>query len=362
MSKRSSSQAAISRSLIIGGAFAAAAGAASAQSSVTIYGRVDIAAQYSTTTRNVNDNISEIASGGIGPSIWGLRGSEDLGNGLSAFFNLEAHFQADNGASIGPGAGQLGSGGFRRQANVGLKSEWGSVTLGRQYSPAILANLGTEPRGFKENLSGLYPYAFNQFPGGNTQNDLGIFIGNAVSYSNNFGPVYVGAAFGAGEGFGRTIALGANYTTGAFIISGSYQEIDAPTSTSDGTVHYMIGGALPLGAFKLKANYQHSTEDILGAEVSKVDFWGIGADWAWNSRNTATIAYYDGKDDHNSGDKTKTLVLSNDYSLSKRTTLYVQYAYADADSAASARTGVILNGSFPDEKTSVFAVGISHNF
>lgn len=361
MSKRNL-QATFPRSLILGAALAACAGAASAQSGVTIYGRVDIAAQYSTTTSTVNDNISEIASGGIGPSIWGLRGIEDLGGGLSAFFNLEAHFQADNGASIGPGAGQLGSGGFRRQANVGLKSQWGSVTLGRQYSPAILANLGTEPRGFKENLSGLYPYAFNQFPAGNTQNDLGIFIGNAVSYSNNFGPVYVGAAFGAGENFGRTVAIGANYTTNAFVISGSYQEIDAPTSDSDGTTHYMIGAALPLGAFKIKGLYQHSTEDVLGTEVSKVDVWSIGADWTWASNNTATIAYYDAKDDRTVGDKTKTLVLSNDYSLSKRTILYVQYAYADADPGASARTSVILNGNFPDEKTSVFAVGISHNF
>lgn len=360
MSKRSNSQSTFSRSLILGAALAACAGAASAQSSVTIYGRVDVNVQYSNKTAAFDDDITELASGGIAPSIWGLRGTEDLGGGLSAFFNLEAHFQGDTGLSVGPGANP-GAGGFRRQANVGLKSQWGSLTLGRQYSPAILANLGTEPRGFKENLSGLYPYAFNQAPAGNTTNDLGIFIGNAVVYSNNFGPVYVGLGVGAGEGVGRTEVIGANYTTSAFIVSGSYQRIDGPTDNS-GTDHYMIGAALPLGPFKLKALYQGAKEEFGGIEFSKVKLWSIGADWTWGGNNTLTVAYYDGKDDENAGDKTKTFVISNDYALSKRTTLYAQLAYADADPGATFRTGVIANGAFPDDKTTVFGVGVSHNF
>lgn len=360
MSKRSS-QVTVSRSLILGAALAACAGAASAQSNVTLYGRLDAAVQYSSKLATVDDSRVELANGGIRPSIWGLRGTEDLGGGLSAFFNLEAHFATDTGAATGPGAGQLGSGGFRRQANVGLKGGWGSVTLGRQYSPAILANLGTEPRAFKENLSGLYPYAFNQFPAGNTVNDLGIFIGNSVVYSNNFGPVYVGLGVGAGEGVGRTEVIGANYTTNAFTVSGSYQNIDGPADGS-GTKHWMVGAALPLGPFTIKASYQGSKEDLLGTEISKVKFFGIGADWAWASNHTFNITYYDGKDDDNSGDKTKTLVISNDYAISKRTTIYAQYAIADADPGATARTSVIANGNFPDEKTSVIALGIMHNF
>lgn len=361
MSKRNS-QATLPRSLILGAALAACAGGASAQTSVTIYGRIDAVVQYSTSTASNNDGIWELASGGIRPSIWGLRGSEDLGGGMSAFFNLEAHFQTDTGAAIGPGAGQLGSGGFRRQANVGLKSsEWGSVTLGRQYSPAILANLGTEPRAFKENLSGLYPYAFNQFPAGNTTNDLGIFIGNSVIYSNNFGPVYIGLGVGAGEGVGRTDVIGASYTGSGFVVSGSYQQIDGPASNS-GTKHYMVGAAVPFGKFTIKASYQGSDEDLAGTEISKVDFWGIGFDWAWNPSNTLNVTYYDGKDDRTPGDKTKTIVISNDYALSKRTTLYGQLAYADADPGATLRTGVIANGVFPDDKTTVVGVGISHNF
>ena len=54
--------------------------------------------------------------------------------------------------------------------------------------------------------------------------------------------------------------------------------------------------------------------------------------------------------------------MSNDYAISKRTTLYVQGAYADAKGAPSLRTGVIVNGAHPDAKTSMVGVGVSHNF
>ena len=92
----------------------------------------------------------------------------------------------------------------------------------------------------------------------------------------------------------------------------------------------------------------------------------MGVDFAWNPTNTLNATYYYGKDKirraGNLEDKTSTLVLSNDYAISKRTTLYVQGAYADAKGAPSLRTGVIVNGAHPDAKTSMVGVGVSHNF
>ena len=352
------------RTLIAGAVLAMTAGFAQAQSSVTLYGRIDVGVQYSNKTAGSNDSLVEVANAGIRPSIWGLRGSEDLGGGLGAFFNLEAHFAGDTGAATGPAAGRSGTGGFRRQANVGVKGPWGQVTLGRQYSPAILANIGTEPRAFKENLSGLYPYALNQNPGSNTVNDVGLFIGNSVSYSNTFGPVYLGALVAAGEGTGRTYTLGASWT-GPITLSASYQEIQSAPD-QDGTKHGMVGAAVPFGPVTVKASYQKSEEKIANVKISDVNFFGVGVDFAWNPTNTLNATYYYGKDKirraGNLEDKTSTLVLSNDYAISKRTTLYVQGAYADAKGAPSLRTGVIVNGAHPDAKTSMVGVGVSHNF
>lgn len=351
-------------SLITGAVLAMTAGFAQAQTNVTLYGRVDVGVQFSDKTSAVDDQLFEVANGGIRPSIWGLKGSEDLGGGLKAVFNLEAHFATDTGASTGPGAGRLSSGGFRRQANVGISSDMGTVLLGRQYSPAIFANIGTEPRAFKENLSGLYPYALNQNPSSNTVNDLGIFPGNSISYSNNFGPVYVGVLFGAGEGTGRTYTVGASYT-GPVTISGSYQEIErAPDA--DGTKHFMAGVAVPFGPFTVKGSYQKSEEDLGGARISEVDFYGVGVDFAWNPQNTLNVTYYFGEDDilraGGLKDETSTIVVSNDYAISKRTTIYIQGAYADAEGAPSLRTGVIVNGARAGAKTSMIGLGVSHNF
>ena len=137
-----------------------AASAAFAQSSVTIYGTIDAGVQYRNRSADNAGSLTEMHTGGISPSIWGLRGVEDLGHGLKATFNLEGHYSSDTGTlTSGPGfSSQL----FRRQANVGLGGEWGAITLGRQYSPALLGTIGTEPRGFKEQFSNLYGWAYNQ--------------------------------------------------------------------------------------------------------------------------------------------------------------------------------------------------------
>jgi predicted porin len=97
-------------------------------SSVTLYGLIDVAVE---TVSNVNGvgRINRVPSNvGMMPSSFGFKGSEDLGGGLSAVFNLEAGFAPDSGVS-GQG-GRL----FGRQANVGLAGPWGRVLLGRNQS------------------------------------------------------------------------------------------------------------------------------------------------------------------------------------------------------------------------------------
>lgn len=225
------------RTLLAGAALTALAGTAAAQSTVTIYGRVDLGVQYSTKTAASDSSLVEQSNGGIRPSILGFKGTEDLGGGLSAFFNLEHHLFADTGGTTGRF--------WRRQANVGLKGSFGSVMAGRMYSPALLELLPTEPRAFKEQFSGLYTYALNQNPAGNPVNDIGVFLGNAVAYTNAFGPVSVSAAVAAGEGTGKTYSAGASYK-GPVVVSAAYQRIDTAVD-DDGTKMIGVGVGLPLG-------------------------------------------------------------------------------------------------------------------
>ncbi len=96
-----------------------------AQSSVTLYGILDESLQY---TRHEDGDRSQLKlqSGQMSITQWGIKGTEALGNGLSAVFNLQDGFNLNSGAMTG---GLL----FGRRAYVGLSHpEWGTVTLGRQ--------------------------------------------------------------------------------------------------------------------------------------------------------------------------------------------------------------------------------------
>lgn len=367
MTTRKLARTLVRRSLIGAAVLAATAGAAQAQN-VTIYGRLDVGLQHTTKSAPTGESLSEVKNGGILPSIWGLRGSEDLGGGLKAVFNLESDFSGDTGGSRGLGSISTA---FGRQANVGLSGGFGTVLLGRQYSPAILAELGTDPRGYKESYSMLLPYALTQAPAGNDvgpNNGLGIFTSNLVSYSNAFGPVNVGVGYGFGEvagdnSAGRTVALGVSYS-GPVVVSFSYQTIRGLGATSgDETKRVGVGVAVPLGDFTIKGLFARADYDFgSGAATAKTDNFGVGADWRWNANNSATLAIYQGKNKSVADATTRSIVLSNDYSLSKRTALYGQFVHVDRDINATAATSIAAGATLAGEKASIFGVGIKHDF
>lgn len=355
--------------LIALAALALVSGLASAQSSVTVYGNVDLGFLTQTKVAGGGSKTT-MANGGISPSIWGFKGSEDLGNGLKASFNLEGHFSADTGA----GTPAL----FRRQSNVGLSSaDWGAVTLGNQYSPAVLAFAATDPRGLRENFSGLYSWAYNSGvgykdtagvltlggAGVNGNNDVGVFLQNAISYSNKVGPVGLAAAYGVSENKGAVYSLGATYS-GPVSLSAAYQSTNASgTSKKRMSTMYSLGAGYTMGEFTGKVNYLRGVnKNAALVETSDVGVLGLGVDWKTASNNTLMAAIYAGKDKNNSADKTTTLILSDEYSLSKRTTLYGQLAFAKAKAGATLMTTVVAGGTVPNANTTLFNVGIKHSF
>ncbi len=345
-------------------------GMAAAQSNVTLYGNVDLGVLVQNHAPGGGSTTS-IANGGISPSIWGFRGSEDLGGGLKANFNLEGHFAADTGVSDP----RL----FRRQSNVGLSSaNFGTLTLGNQYSPAILAFAATDPRGLRENFSGLYSWAYNSgvlsavaanpalgiaASPNNGNNDVGVFLQNAISYSNAFGPVGVAAGYSVSETKGAVYSLGVTYT-GPLSLSAAYQSTNKPGTSDRMSSLYTIGAGYTMGAFTGKLNYLRGDNKniVTLVDSSKVDVVGLGVDWKTASSNTVMAAAYFGKDKNNTADKTTTLILSDEYTLSKRTTLYGQLVFAKARNGATLLTTVVAGGTAANTTTSLLNVGIRHSF
>src|SRR5664279_301590 len=126
------------KSLLALAVLGAFAGAASAQSSVTLYGTVDLSGKYVK-----NDGSSKrvsLARDGINSSQLGFRGIEDLGGGLKAGFDLLASVGADSG-DIGAGQSATGSGTFfTRRSVIKLIGNFGEIRGGRDYTPTFWNN------------------------------------------------------------------------------------------------------------------------------------------------------------------------------------------------------------------------------
>ena len=332
-------------------------GLAAAQSNVTMYGIVDVGVL---TQNNVAAGAakSRVASGGIAPSIWGFRGTEDLGGGMKASFNLEGHVAADTGAAIGPL--------LRRQSNVGLSfADAGTVTLGNQYSPAILAFAATDPRGLRENFSALYSWVYNSgalTPGNNGNNDVGVFLQNAISYSNKVDAVGVAGAYSVSENKGAVYSLGLTYA-GPVAFSAAYQSTNKPGTSDRLSTMTTVGVGYTMDAVTAKLNYLHGVnKNAALVETSKVGVVGLGLDWRTAPNNTVIAAVYFGKDKDHGADKTNSLILSDEYALSKRTTLYGTLTYVDAKAGATRLTTIVLNGTAADKNTTLLNAGIKHTF
>jgi predicted porin len=137
------------KTLIVAGILGAFAATAHAQSSVTLYGTLDAGLIY--TNNQAGHSNWQQGSGSVSDTYFGLRGSEDLGNGLHAIFTLESGFNLNNGSL------KENNTLFNRQAYVGLQSnQYGTVTLGRQYDSMVdyLAPLSAAGSGFGNNLAG----------------------------------------------------------------------------------------------------------------------------------------------------------------------------------------------------------------
>jgi predicted porin len=349
--------------LIATAALATLSTAALAQSSVTVYGVMDAGIQSVTKNADNAGASTKMQNGMTSPSILGFKGSEDLGGGMKANFALEAHLSTEDGTT-----NQQGSAFFGRQANVGISGSFGSVALGRQYYPAVLAFAATDPRGLKETMSGLMTWALGG-SGVNTNQTIDVFASKAVSYNTNIAGVNFGALYGFGgvagsDSTGRQMSFGATYS-GPVTLSAAYQEQNGITANTSTKVNSKksVGIGYTIGAATIKANWMRAELFAAGGATAnrEEDVYGIGVNYVINPKNTLTVAYYEGDAKGVANSKGRSYIVSNDYALSKRTTAYALVGVGDKDASASA--GVMaVNTAVAGKTNTTYQVGIKHSF
>lgn len=358
------------KSLIAFAVLGAFAAGASAQSSITIYGIVDAATVYTTNATAAGGNRLAMDAGQMATSRWGFKGSEDLGGGLKANFNLEGTLANDTGAAgaaFGAGSTSL----FDRLSWVGLSGGFGTVTLGRnnilgvdsigQADPLSLAHAGSNP-----NVA-ISAHNAAAFFGGFGTNGGGSALrqNNSIKYLTPMVSGFGGAVmYGLGEKAGDTSAntyagLSGYFTDGksGFAMAYSQEKDAAGTSTQSS---WAGGGKLKLDMFTLKLTYAQNEVDTTNRKFAVL---GAGVDCALSPVITLTGAYYNTKRSGDLAAKADQYVGMAKYAFSKRTTAYASLTYAKAGSTKAQDVQLALGivGAGQDNATRT-AVGVMHAF
>jgi predicted porin len=350
-----------------------AAGAAQAQSTAVLYGRLNLdieAVRGATTTGTppvtTNGWTSRLSSDS---SRFGLRGTESLSGGLQVIWQIESSVTADAGGGTIAG----------RDTYLGLRGEWGTVRAGFFKLPydmvnAVFGNVPTFTSSILDTesvwgngsslASGGFPYR----------------AANSIRY--DFPGRYIqGLNWGAQYSFTETnttrgtFSFGGTWTSGPWQLGGVYQYNSGARAAELNDWGYSLAGAYDFGAFRFAAVWEQLKYDTPTGSLKR-NFWGVSG--TLDLGPGQLYAFYGNAGDGSGGASTGTRVgglakgpdtavdhyeISYTYPLSKRTSVYAGYVKIDNDSQASYNfaTNPISNlavGGKPEG----FLVGVNHNF
>jgi len=386
-----------------------ASSAAFAQSNVTLYGRAD----YGYMVRGDDDgavsknlkNKSEFASGiGAGSRI-GFKGSEDLGNGLKAIFEIEYGLSLDSSGG-GAAAGQANGAGtsttwWNRHSYVGLSSaSLGTVVGGRldgvrygifnKYDAFAGGNIGnfTQMTGQVDRANNAIAYISPSFSGFNAVLAYSSSIGN----SNNLGlaaqeggaatgrgsaTVPFAARLGGNAGDATLYTANLNYTNGGLSLSADYEYINfyggnvdsaytAAKGHDDAQV-YLFAGSYDFGVVKVAALYDrfetstNSWGRAAGLGDADIQSWFISAS-APLGKFLVKATYGETENDNVQDSKGTKFGLGLDYNLSKRTKIYTGYAIISNENKAAYQLNPAANSYGAGYGVQGFDLGVAHTF
>ncbi|MCI0150776.1 porin [Paraburkholderia sediminicola] len=365
-------------------ALAAIGTSAYAQSSVTLYGVVDSgllyqstsAASFSPTAKNLG-KVYRYKDGGIYSSLWGMKGTEDIGGGYHVNFKLQGVFDSGTGKfglSDTPGVAAQ----FNQVASVGLSGPFGSVNLGRQIVPMAYAMAETDVRAGQYFGSILTAWlGMNTaagWPGTSTNGPIGaLYDSNAIVYqSPSFGGVsgaleYApGGVAGSFQGGTRESAV-LKYSNYGLKLSAVYYNghdtnpgpTTVPTGLDNNRLWY-LGALYTIKSFSVSASYSNG-KNPAHSNLVDLDLYSVGLGYRFTPAFQITSGLYYLKDKNNSANKSTEIAAGAEYSLSKATLVYAQVGYVKNKGDA---TTTITYGSpvAPGMGTTAVNIGVRHSF
>lgn len=377
---------------------------AQAQSTVVVYGVLDVNAVYTNkallpgTTTGATGSKTTVDSGDVSGSRLGFKGTDDLGGGLKAIFQLETGFKVDTGALDGSNNGVANSSTlFRRLSVVGISGNFGSILLGRQTDLAYQYSQWTSVADFG-GITSAVGHGLDRTEGARTN--------NSIRYdSPNFAGFTGSAIYGLGEvagqnSAGQALGVGGQYVMGPLgLFAGYYQsklgaaatDISSDTSTlipgngKAGDIALKVinlGASFQTGSARLYGNWSQVKQPLAlfsaipsngilpigytvgGANNNKANIYELGLNYPLSGSLDllASVQYsvlgYTGNALPTG--KLIQLNLGTRYFLSKRTDLYAVVSNQSAKNTYA--PGVVSSAAGLDNNQTFATIGIRHRF
>lgn len=339
------------------------AGAASAQSSVTLFGIVDLGVRY---LDNGGTKQYQMENDGNASSRLGFRGVEDLGGGLNASFWIEGAMTPQNGTNA-----YLG---WQRRSTVSLSGGWGEVRLGRDYVATFWNAAQFDPFGYNGvgSVANFLAGPMATPPGGawittvRDNNMVAYFLPSGIA-----GGLYGQAQVGAGQNMPgqKYYGLRLGYASGPFNVAGAWARNGVGGAGDDNGTDWNAAASWDFGVVKASGYFGKRNLENLDqrnwfvALQAPIGLWTLKGMYGEVKRggNEPTWASAAGWDDQ----KAKQIAVGATYDLSKRTALYGTYSHIN-NSGGAAFTVAGLTGAGPgmavNENSQAVEFGIRHSF
>jgi predicted porin len=334
---------------------------AQAQTNVTIYGRVDAGIDFQNnvalknpdgTTNGKTGNIIGTSGNQWGTSMIGFKGVEDLGSGLNAFFLLESGFDATTGGTNGTAL-------FNRRSYVGLNGSAGSIKFGKNL---FISNdvWSLDPTG-QQFMSTQSLVNGRNWPGANNviEYQTPTIGGLGATFQTSLGETPGSTTAGRKDGVSVVYSLGGVELRAIYDVirdaNGAYSNLY--TASKELT----LGGVFTIDKMKLFLGYEHlsAPSDPVATNATKLDHYWIGTNYEITPALTLVGAVYHANLNNNGGHANLFLAGAN-YSLSKRTLLYVDVG--TVQNSGNANFATEFNNPLPGHAQSGGYAGIVHTF
>jgi predicted porin len=327
---------------------------ATAQSGITIYGVADAAISTEDVDAPGQGRHTVINSGNQSASRIGFRGTEELGYGLKALFNIEAGLLIDTGAADPAGL-------FQRRAVVGVQHEFGTLTIGREYSPIASVAAATDILGqgfYGSNLS-----AFGLSPDiprltRRLSNSINLRSAPLMGFT---GSVAYSAAPNGNEpitGSNNMKGVGLEYANGPFYLGVGFHTIKRLAIGED--KEYALGAGFKYLDFEFKGNGLIADQH---GPSNRFQQYNLGASWTFGQNKV----FFNGQHNKLAGTHGNAFSVAYSYALSKRTNVYASYAKLYNNDGAtfginSASTSVTPPPTAPGADPEALTFGVRHTF